>query len=139
MAVHLFLRRADQVLLSRRYQTGYEDGHYSVPAGHVDGGETVREAMMREAEEECGILPQDLTMVGVMHRRSAEERVDFFMEAQRWRGDLVNREPHKCDELRWVAMADLPANTIPYIRFALEQYQRGAWYSEFGWDARDKV
>ena len=80
-AVHLFLIRDGQVLLLRRYNTGYEDGWYSVIAGHLDGGEEVTAAMRREAREEAGIeiAPEDLRVVGVMHRKATEERIDFFL------------------------------------------------------------
>jgi ADP-ribose pyrophosphatase YjhB (NUDIX family) len=135
-AVHVFLRRAEQVLLLRRYQTGYEDGNYSVPAGHLDGGETVVAAARREVAEEVGvrIAPADLAVVGVMHRRGAAERIDFFLAAHRWTGTIANREPHKCDELRWAALDALPPTVIPYVRHALAAYRAGRWFSSFGWD-----
>lgn len=135
-AVHLFLLRGRQVLLLRRYNTGYEDGNYSVVAGHPDGGEEMTEAMIREAREEAGILiaPDDLAVVGVMHRNSDSERVDFFMAADRWSGDVQNMEPHKCDDLSWFDMDQLPDNMVPYVRQALANYRAGRWYDAFGWD-----
>lgn len=137
-AVHLFLIRDGSVLMLRRFQTGYEDGNYSVPAGHLDGGETVKAAMIREAKEECGIdiAEEDLTVSGVMHRLSNDERIDFFLTAENWGGTIVNAEPHKCDELGWFPWHALPPNTIPYVRFALEQVrQSGQVFSSYGWDA----
>ncbi len=109
VAVHLFLLRDGRVLLLRRYNTGYEDGKYSVVAGHVDGGEEITAAMAREAREEAGIAvaPRDLEVVGVMHRRSAEERIDFFLAARRWTGAVTNLEPDKCDELAWFDLETL--------------------------------
>jgi 8-oxo-dGTP pyrophosphatase MutT (NUDIX family) len=40
-AVHLLLIKNDQILLLRRFNTGWQDGFYSLPAGHVDAGESV--------------------------------------------------------------------------------------------------
>ena len=53
-AVHLLMVERGRVLLSRRASTGFEDGRWSVPAGHLDGGETARAAAAREAHEELG-------------------------------------------------------------------------------------
>lgn len=133
---HLLLRRDDDVLLLRRQNTGYEDGNYSVVAGHVDGNETARQAMAREALEEAGlqIAPQALRLCHVMHRRSTAERVSFFFTADEWQGEPQNREPHKCSELAWYPLQSLPPNVISYVRTAIGLWQRGEVYSEFGWD-----
>ena len=143
-AVHLFLMQGDEVLLLRRYDTGYEDGNYSVIAGHLDGEEQVRAAAIREAREEAGIeiRPEDLEVVGVMHRRgepgrAGDERVDFFVAAGAWSGEVANREPHKCDDLSWFRLDALPGNVIPYIGRALENYRRGIWFDSFGWGDGD--
>lgn len=135
-AIHLFLIRDGNVLLLRRFNTGYEDGNYSVPAGHLDGGEQVKSAAIREALEECGIdiSPEDLEVVGVMHRRANDERIDFFLVTTNWTGEITNAEPHKCDDLSWHPMDHLPTNVILYVKHALENYRQGIWFSEFGWN-----
>jgi ADP-ribose pyrophosphatase YjhB (NUDIX family) len=135
VAVHLFFLRDDQILLLRRFNTGYEDGNYSVVAGHVDAGETVTQAAIREAREEAGVLltPENLRIVHVMNRKSDEERIDFFMSVRQWGGEIINAEPHQCDHLAWFPLHSLPSNIIPYVKFGLESYQKGIQYSEFGW------
>lgn len=130
-AVHLFLIKDDQILLLRRINTGYEDGNYSVVAGHLEGGEEVKAAMMREAKEEIGV-EVDPQIVGVMHRHSTDERIDFFLVAHCWRGQIKNLETDKCDDLRWFPMDQLPDNLIAYVRRAIDNYRRGIWFDSFG-------
>ena len=134
-AVHIFLIREGKVLLLRRFNTGYEDGNYSVVAGHLNGDEEVKAAAIREAREEVGIriAPGDLRVVGVMHRKSNDERIDFFLTATAWSGEVTNLEPDKCDRLAWFDVQDLPQNVIPYVRRALDNYRRGQWFDSFGW------
>jgi 8-oxo-dGTP diphosphatase len=134
-AVHLFLVRENRILLLRRFNTGYEDGNYSVPAGHLDGREHVIEAASREAREEIGveISPHDIEVVGVTHRMSSDERIDFFVTCTRWTGEPDNLEPGKCDKLRWADLDALPDNVIPYVRRAIENYQAGRWFDAIGW------
>ena len=133
--VYLLLIDGDRLLMSRRFNTGYEDGRYSLVAGHVDGDETLAEAVAREAKEEAGltIRRRDLTLVHTLHRRAEEERLGFFCRAARWSGEPSNLEPDKCDDLGWFAMNQPPKPTIPYIRAVLEHVAAGRPYSEFGW------
>ena len=135
VAVHLFLIREEHILLLRRYNTGYADGQYSVIAGHLDGNEEVKTAMIREAWEEAGIEinMSQLQVVGVMHRKADDERMDFFLAATQWTNEIINKEPHKCDELAWYPLDALPYTTIPYIKTAIANYRQGRWFDSFGW------
>jgi 8-oxo-dGTP pyrophosphatase MutT (NUDIX family) len=143
VTVHLLFFRENQVLLLRRLNTGFEDGNYSVPAGHLDGGETVRMAAVREAQEEIGVYI-DVNYVAfatVTHRKSDDtlsgtsERVDFFVHIKDWDGEPFNAEPEKCDELLWCDLEALPENIIPYVRKAIRNHLEGVPFEEFGWGA----
>ena len=137
VAVHLFLRRENKILLMRRFNTGYEDGNYSVPAGHIDGGERITTAMIRETKEETtvNINSKYLNVVHVMHRNADDwERIDFFFECEKWEGDVQIGEEDKCDDLTWFDINKLPDRIIPYIRDAITSYKKKEIYSEFEWD-----
>jgi len=138
VTVHMFFLRENKILLLRRFQTGYMDGHYSVPAGHLDGNEPLRLAAVREAQEEIGVRidPADIRFAGVFHRSEGDERVDFFVHVQNWQGEPVNAEPGKCDEICWADIEALPENTVRYVRRAIENFRAGVPFEEFGWGKR---
>lgn len=139
VTVHIILQQDDNVLLLKRQGTGYRDGWYSLVAGHVERGEMLIQAAVREVEEEVGLIlePEALTPIGVMHRRSNDQRIDFFLTANQWRGSPANRETAKASEVGWFALAALPEATIPYIRRALALGMSPFWIDEFGWDSTD--
>jgi ADP-ribose pyrophosphatase YjhB (NUDIX family)/GNAT superfamily N-acetyltransferase len=132
---HLLLVQDGCVLLSRRANTGFRDGEYSVPAGHIEPDETARECMVREAREELGLAIHldDLQVAHVMHRHENEHRIDFFWLARRWQGEPEIVEPDKCDGIGWFPLDDLPGNIVPYVRKAIEEYLSGHVYSEMYW------
>jgi len=138
-ASYLMLCKDNNVLLLRRFNTGYEDGNYSLVAGHVDPGESFTQCIIREAKEEAGIVldPEDVKVAHIMHRNSGasenNERVDVFFVAEKWDGEIINNEPHKCDDLSWFDVDNLPDNVIPYIRQALKKIKQNSYYSEYGW------
>jgi 8-oxo-dGTP diphosphatase len=136
---YLVLVREDKTLLARRYNTGFQDGRYSFPAGHLCGDEeTLSQAVIREAREEIGVEidSADLELVHVMHRKQKEptdeRRINLFFAAKKWSGKPRIMEPDKCDDLRWFELDSLPDNTIPYIKQAINCLRKNVKYSEYG-------
>lgn len=130
---YLVLIKDGKVLLSRRYNTGYMDGFYGFPAGHLDGGETFKQAMVREAREEIGITinPLDLELIHVTDRMMiGNERIDLFFTAKTWQGEPKNMEPEKCDDLSWFDLNSPPENVIPYIGQVIESIPKNIIYTE---------
>lgn len=137
IASYLVCKQGNSVLLQRRFQTGFNDGKYSLPAGHVEMGESFTQALSREIAEEIGIKsdPAHTSVQHIMHRNSESGRVyvDTYFVSEQWTGTPTNLEPEKCDDLSWHNLDALPENTIPYIKEALEKIVQGKFYSELGW------
>lgn len=132
---YLVLKNGNKVLLQRRANSGYLDGMFGLVSGHVEAKEFFSEAMVREAAEEAGIIiqPQHLVIAHVLNRKQIQtqsERVGTFFLCTEWRGTPSICEPHKCTELMWADIDQLPADTIPYIHKVLSHIKTGIFYSE---------
>ncbi|HMO19793.1 MAG TPA: NUDIX domain-containing protein [Candidatus Melainabacteria bacterium] len=139
-SAYLILLRGDQTFLMKRQNTGYEDGNYGLIAGHVQSGETIVAAMIREAREEAAIEISDssISFALLLDRYAPTsdpaERLDVFFLCD-WDGaqEPVNMEPEECAEIGWFPVDDLPVNCIEFIRYAIEQVRSGKRYAKFGW------
>ena len=78
--VHTFVFDQDRLLLLRRANTGFLDGYYSLPGGHVEAGEEVAGAAVREVAEEARIEILEIEPSIVM---PYGDGVDFLFEARR--------------------------------------------------------
>ena len=135
-ATYLIPLRNNEVLLSRRFNTGWMDGMYSLIAGHLDGDESVHNAMIREAFEEANIKVSidGLEPATVIHRKSSDaEYVDFFFVVRKWKGNPEIVELHKCDDLSWFPLDELPKNLLPHVKEALDNYKNKISFSGSGW------
>jgi len=133
--VHVVFEREGRVLLMRRCNTGFFDGLFSLPGGHVEPGESLRATASREMAEELGVVvpPSALSLLGVVHRLSDTNRIDFFLRAASWSGEPARAEPAKCAVLLWSVPDALPANTVGYVRHALAETRPCPWVVELGW------
>lgn len=136
-AVYVLLRRDNKILFIKRQNTGYRDGSYSLPAGHVDGGEAAITAAIREAKEEVGVdvLPEHLQLVHTQHRVAEggdHERISLFFETTLWQGEPCNAEPDKCSELRWASVEALPETLVPELEHLFKHLKEQNSYGDFG-------
>ena len=142
-ASYLVLIKNNKILLQRRFNTGYEDGKYSMVAGHVDKGEGFTQAIIREAKEEAGITlkVEDLKAVHVInHDTGSEEnneRIDVFFTAEKWEGEIENKEPEKCDDLSWFDLDSIPENTIDFLKEVISCIKNKIFYSEYGYNIKN--
>ncbi|MFC8449162.1 NUDIX domain-containing protein [Kitasatospora sp. NPDC057223] len=138
VGVHLVLVEDGRVLLGRRRNTSYAENHWHTPAGHMEPGESVLRSMAREAEEELGITiaEDDLVLLHTVHHLDADDgrgRLQLFFRATRYEGQVANREPDKCHELRWWPLdGALPDDTVPYTAHALAEISAGRSVSAVG-------
>lgn len=137
LASFVILEREGKMLLMQRLNTGYQDGRYQMPSGHIEPNEYPSEAAIRETKEELGIdiAPEDLTFLHASYRiknRDGGDYVDFFFRASKWAGEIINAEPAKCSGLIWAPMDQLPENTVPAIRTVIECLLKDGPFSEIG-------
>lgn len=102
-AAYVYLMRGEQVLLQRRQNTGYMDGMWVAGVtGHIELGETVTTAAVREASEELGVQldPTGLRPTTIMQRTDGtanpiEQRADWFFTETKWNGEPAVMEASK--------------------------------------------
>lgn len=133
--VHLVLRRGNEVLFGQRQNTGFEDDAWHLPSGHLEADESVITALIREAEEEIGVIikAEDVQFSHIMHNSSSGGRMAFFFTVSNWQGEPDNREPDKCAALEWFSTVALPDYMIDYCRSAMQHIDNGQAFSVYGW------
>ncbi len=129
VVVHtLIFDETGRLLLLRRKGTGIMDGWLGPPGGHLQAGETLSDAAMRECREEVCIEPSAIRPLIVMPFLGG---IDFIFEASEWAGRAEIGEPTKCSELGWFLPKTLPQDVVPFLVKALELRANRIWYHEY--------
>ena len=102
-----------RVLLVKRAHPPLQ-AQWSIPGGVLEVGELVREAAIREAREETGLIVEPGELLGVYDRvlRNAEQRVQYHYVLIDFLCRRVGGELQAADdatEVRWFAREELPA------------------------------
>jgi 8-oxo-dGTP diphosphatase len=103
----------ERVLLVKRAHPPIQ-GQWSIPGGALEVGELVREAAVREAREETGLIVEPGALLGVFDRvlRNPEQRVQYHYVLIDFLCEPVGGEllaASDAAEVRWFRREELPA------------------------------
>jgi 8-oxo-dGTP diphosphatase len=131
------LEQNSKILFLLRQNSHFFSGYYGLPGGKVDDNESPQNALIREMDEELGIIVthNDLHFIHCLAFKSEknDEIIALVFKINHWNNELTNQEPHKCAELAWFAIDNLPENIIPRHRHILKMITQKIAYSENGW------
>jgi 8-oxo-dGTP diphosphatase len=116
-------------------QTPRNGGGFTLPGGKIEGEEFAKEALIREAFEEVGVvvLAKNLKLIHVTHRKidSVVEIIFFFHCRQDWSGEPTVKEPEKFQNAVWLPMDEPPAKLTSVLTHSLNSWKEGKIFSQF--------
>jgi len=126
LVVYVLLERDDKIILGKR-KNAFGAGHYSMPAGHIEEGETVIGCAKRELFEETGIDAGEFEFKCVRLLKpyeidgvKADQYVAFCVMAKNWSGEPKTMEPEKNEGWKWFSIDELPEPLFPPIKMLFE-------------------
>ncbi|MBR1648506.1 MAG: NUDIX domain-containing protein [Alphaproteobacteria bacterium] len=102
-----------RVLLGLR-KSKHGKGTWCPPGGHIEYGESIEAAAVREVSEETGLIlaEKDLALAGVSSDlfESGKHYITVMMKADIYEGHPACLEADKCECWQWFAPSDFPQN-----------------------------
>ncbi len=103
----LFLQQ-NKILICQRTRHQPMPLKWEFPGGKIEPGEQPHEALIRELEEELGVVPvigPEVARIKHTYRSGAAVNLRFYL-IENYKGEIDNRIFH---DVRWVERSELPA------------------------------
>lgn len=123
----IFNDRGELLLTKRGKRAKNERGHWEVPGGSIEFGETMAEAIVREVKEELGIdVVVEHQLLALDHLIPNENQhwvtTPFIVRVTPGQVPTI-LEPHKCEALEWFALDALPEPLSIATRLNVKVYE----------------
>ena len=117
VGVGILVIQDGKLLLGERIYS-YGSGTWSPPGGHLEFGETPHECVVRELQEETGLVAEEIHIgpwTNNIDKKEKQQFVSLFMIVKKFRGVLANPEPEKCARWEWFDIHALPQPLFPSV------------------------
>jgi len=120
-----------KILLGKR-KNNHANGEYTLPGGHLELLETVKQCARREVMEECGLVIKNLKaqFVSNVIKYQPKHYVHIGLVAQWHKGKAQVLEPDKFYSWDWYSLDKLPSPLFEMTRLAIQSYHEGNWFFE---------
>lgn len=129
-AVFVVLEQNDRIFMLRRKNTGWADGMWTLPSGHIDPGQTAIEAIQVEAREEAKVEIEADDLEFIHSHYVFDAYANYYFKATKWKGEPSLGEPHLASEVRWFAYNEIPKDTIKHVRQMLADVAKGKHFGD---------
>lgn len=105
------IRRDGKLLITKRPPGSHLAGFWEFPGGKKEKGETLKECLEREIEEELSVrITAEKPLFTVNHEYENRAITLYLFQCSQLSGEPM---PVECEEIRWVCPEDLPKYTFP--------------------------
>lgn len=108
LTVLCLIQKQNKILLQNRVKTDWRG--YAFPGGHIEVGESIVDAVVREVREETGLTIIDPKLCGIKQFPLKDGKYEngrylvFLFRADKFSGEVVSSEE---GEMRWIDKRDL--------------------------------
>jgi mutator protein MutT len=125
----VILNAEGKVFLAKRgREVRNESGRWEFPGGGVEFGETLENALAREVREEYGLEIEVQELLDVVNHLIPAEKQHWVSPTFLCRvksGAPSIREPHKCDEIGWFTLNEIPEGLLTIAsKKSLESFRK---------------
>lgn len=128
VGVQCIVRDGGRILLGRRHDV-FGDGSWGLPGGHLERGETIVAAALRELEEETSLIGAGAEIVAIADATPENNfHVQFGCLVPTWTGTPRNANPAACSALAFFAPDALPEPVFVSSAPLIDRFRRGVLY-----------
>jgi 8-oxo-dGTP diphosphatase len=132
VACYMVIEEDNKILLQKRANSGYFDGYYSIPGGHLEEKERCIDCIIREVKEEIdvNVYTNDIKLIYTLGTMEDSDYICLFFTTNKYDGKIRIMENDKCSELAFFDLDKLPNNLVPELKTFLKDRKNGLIYGD---------